>query len=393
MRPPVPPPTAVGGPVHHDVAADITDAGIPDTGIAQAQTSDADLSDDGAAADAASGPATLAVDLDGTLIRSDVLFESFWRAFAREPRAPLRAVAALMRGGRPGLKRRLAALGPVDVTRLPYNRPVLDLIAGARASGQHTALVTAADQGLADAVAGHLGLFDAVHGSQPGLNLKGSAKAAFLRETYGAGGYVYAGDSTADLKVWPGAAGAVTVTHRTDLRARVDGLGIPVTHLSSDVPRLGALRTLPGLWEMAAGALVLVALLWAMPDRAPDRAPSVGSAAATVVAGLIVAGFALLHLGGLMTMDLLRRADEGGDSAAERAFGLPRATLVAIALAVGGVALLATTGAGPLVCAALFGVTFCLSAARRRPAWGGAVFTAGRLSLMVLAAILAKGGF
>lgn len=61
---------------------------------------------------------TLVVDLDGTLIRTDLLFELFWSACGRRLDAPLHAGRALL-GGRAALKSRLAELGEVDVARLP----------------------------------------------------------------------------------------------------------------------------------------------------------------------------------------------------------------------------------------------------------------------------------
>lgn len=319
---------------------------------------------------------TLAVDLDGTLIRTDVLFESFWRAFAADPVAPLRALVALLRGGRSGLKHRLAALGPVDVAHLPYNAQVLGLIADARAHGQRTALVTAADQSLADSVAAHLGVFDEVHGSRPGRNLKGAAKAAFLSQTYGAGGFVYAGDSTADLKVWPHAAAAVTVTPSARLRAQVVGMGLAVTHLPAAAPRLSALRALPNLWRVPAEALIFLPWLWLVPAQ--------GGAVA-----LLIAGFGALHLAGLITADLMRRADTGDDSAAERAFGLPRATIVAIGLAALGLGGVAFCGIGPLIFAGLFGLLFALPAGRlARPS---ALWNAGILGARVAAGLITFG--
>ncbi len=60
----------------------------------------------------------LVVDLDGTLIRSDMLFESFWSGFARDWRTPLWAIAGLARG-RAALKARLAAISPPDPAALP----------------------------------------------------------------------------------------------------------------------------------------------------------------------------------------------------------------------------------------------------------------------------------
>jgi len=173
----------------------------------------------------------LVVDLDGTLIRSDMLLESFWSAFARDWRTPLWAVGGLIRG-RAALKARMAECGAPDPASLPYNPTVLERIRDWRDAGGRVALVTAADQRLADAVAGHLGLFDEVHGSDGVTNLKGPAKAAFLRDRFGAGGYAYIGDSRADLPVWETAAEAITVCAPPALRARVDAIRPGATHLA-----------------------------------------------------------------------------------------------------------------------------------------------------------------
>jgi len=181
----------------------------------------------------------LVVDLDGTLIRSDMLLESFWLSFARNWQTPLWALTGLARG-RAALKARLAATGAPDPAALPYTPEVLDHIRTWREAGGRVALVTAADQSLADAIAAHLGLFDEVHGSNGRTNLKGPAKAAFLRERFGDRGYVYAGDSTADLPVWEGAATAVTVGVTPALRSRVTTLHPDATHLAPPTSMLPA---------------------------------------------------------------------------------------------------------------------------------------------------------
>lgn len=217
-----------------------------------------------AAADAQT--AVLVVDLDGTLLRSDILHESFWAALARHWWAPVAALRALAAGGKPGVKRRLAELGAVQPERLPYDEGVLALLRQWRAAGGRTALVTAADAGLAQQVAAHLGLFDEVHGTIPGRNLKGPVKAAFLTGRYGAGRFVYAGDAACDLPVWREAAEAVTVSPSAALRGRVEAEmaaagGRPVRHLPATAPRaadwLRALR--PHQW--AKNLLVFLPML------------------------------------------------------------------------------------------------------------------------------------
>lgn len=172
----------------------------------------------------------LVVDLDGTLLRSDMLHESFWSALARHASALPRAISALFKG-RAALKAELAESAPLDPATLPYDDRVLARIEAWRAAGGRTALATATDQRLADRIAAHLGVFDEVHGSDPSRNLKGATKAALLTERFGERGYVYVGDSRADLPVWRAASAAVTVGAPGSVRAALEADGPPCLHL------------------------------------------------------------------------------------------------------------------------------------------------------------------
>jgi 4-hydroxybenzoate polyprenyltransferase/phosphoserine phosphatase len=191
----------------------------------------------------------LAVDLDGTLLKSDMLYESFWSAASKDWRSALAAVKALSKG-KAALKRELAGASDVVVETLPYDDEVIEHIRAWRTAGGKTALVTASDQGLANRVAAHLGLFDDVHGSDGTNNLKGNTKAAFLTDHYGAKAYAYMGDHEADLSVWAGAGRAVTVNASAELRAKAEALGVEVEHLGTAEtdykPYLKALR--PHQW-------------------------------------------------------------------------------------------------------------------------------------------------
>ena len=132
------------------------------------------------------------VDLDGTLIRSDLLFETFWSACAKSWISPLIAAVSLF-GRRADLKRRLADFSDVNVASLPFNDEVVNYVRRWRAQGGLTVLATACDQSLADKVAAHLGIFDEVYGSDAKTNLKGVRKADFLRDRFGDRGFAYVG--------------------------------------------------------------------------------------------------------------------------------------------------------------------------------------------------------
>lgn len=191
----------------------------------------------------------LVVDLDGTLLRSDMLYESLWSAMAHDWRCFFGTVQALKQG-RARLKRYLAQAAQIDIERLPYDEDVLEYVRAWRSAGKRTALVTATDQKLAEAVNAHLGLFDEVHGSDGTTNLKGSQKARFLEERFGSGTFAYMGDSHADLEVWKKSAKAITINAPTGLREAAEAAAPEAEHLQTRTtglkPYIKALR--PHQW-------------------------------------------------------------------------------------------------------------------------------------------------
>ena len=191
-----------------------------------AQHIDADGGEDGIRADLP----VLAVDLDGTLLRSDMLHETLWAALALRSRLLGAAILALFRG-RAALKAALADNVTIDPAILPYDERVLARIDAWREKGGYVVLVTATDVRLARAVAVHLGVFDAVHGSTADRNLKGAEKSALLVAEYGHQGFIYMGDSRADLAVWSEAAEAVTVGADRRVRRAVDAMGRRSEHI------------------------------------------------------------------------------------------------------------------------------------------------------------------
>jgi 4-hydroxybenzoate polyprenyltransferase/phosphoserine phosphatase len=152
----------------------------------------------------------LCVDLDGTLIRGNVLWECVLVLLKTHP-STLLLLPFWLLAGRASLKRHVAARTHLDPARLPYRQQVLELIQKEKATGRRIALVTAADRELAEAIASYLGLFDEVHASDGKMNLKGANKAAFLVQHFAQTGFDYVGDSAADVEVWRNARAAYVV--------------------------------------------------------------------------------------------------------------------------------------------------------------------------------------
>ena len=149
----------------------------------------------------------LCVDLDGTLCRSDTLFEAFLSLLKQQPLALLLAPFWLL-GGRAAFKQKVAAGAELNVAALPWRQDLLDWLRGEKASGRQLLLVTGADQQIARASAEHFGLFDDVLASDGRTNLTGSQKRAALVQRFGEKGFDYVGNAPVDVKVWASAATA-----------------------------------------------------------------------------------------------------------------------------------------------------------------------------------------
>lgn len=152
----------------------------------------------------------LCVDLDGTLIRSDLLFESFLRLIKKNP-LYLFATLLWLRHGKAYLKEQIAQRVDLAVDRLPYNPEVLKFIASEKAS-RPVVLATASHQRYADAVAEHLGVFDEVYGTANNHNLSSRNKADKLSELYGVGQFDYIGNDAKDWAVWEAARESLVVS-------------------------------------------------------------------------------------------------------------------------------------------------------------------------------------
>jgi 4-hydroxybenzoate polyprenyltransferase/phosphoserine phosphatase len=152
----------------------------------------------------------LCVDLDGTLIRCNLLWECVLVLLKTRPITLLKLPFWLF-SGRAALKRKLASSIHLDPARLPYRQQVLDLLHREKADGRRIVLATAADRQIAEAISNYLGIFDEVHASDGEVNLKGANKAALLADCYAQTGFDYVGDSAADVEVWRSARAAYVV--------------------------------------------------------------------------------------------------------------------------------------------------------------------------------------
>lgn len=155
------------------------------------------------------GAVALVVDLDGTLVRTDTLYESFLLLLKKNPLYALLVPLWLLKG-KAHLKAEIARRVDFDASRLPYREDLLAWLQEEKRGGRPLVLATAADQRIAEAVAAHLGLFAAVHASDGATNLSRERKLRRLEESL-KGPFDYAGNAADDLPLWRKAREAVVV--------------------------------------------------------------------------------------------------------------------------------------------------------------------------------------
>lgn len=169
---------------------------------------------------AASAAVPLVVDVDGTLLRGDLLHEAALQFVARHPFQAWR-LGGWLGSGKAVLKARLAERVDPGVEGLPLREEVLAAIAAAQAEGRPVYLASASHGSWVEAIAARVGGIAGVLASDGRTNLAGPAKAAALVERFGEGRFDYVGDQPVDFPVWSAARRRLVVAHDRGFEAKV----------------------------------------------------------------------------------------------------------------------------------------------------------------------------
>jgi len=164
----------------------------------------------GQSSDRALTPLPLVVDLDGTLVKTDLLTESIFALMKQNPLYFFVFPFWLLKG-KAFLKQQIGRRVALDVNVLPYHDELLDYLKVQRARGRRLVLATGTDERIARSVADHLQLFDGVLASNGTINLSGRYKRDRLCAEFGERGFDYAGNDRHDLLVWSKARKAISV--------------------------------------------------------------------------------------------------------------------------------------------------------------------------------------
>jgi len=205
----------------------------------------------------------LCVDLDGTLLRTDLLVESFFLLLKRNILYIFLIPVWLLKG-KAHLKQQIADRVEIDASLLPYQETFLNYLKQQHESGRKLILATASNIKFANSVAEQVAIFDAVLASDAVTNLSGRRKLAPLVSEYGEAGFSYAGNAMIDLKIWQHADEVIVVNPERGVKAAAEKAGYAIQLFDDRIesPLVGYLKAMR-LHQWLKNLLLFVPLIMA----------------------------------------------------------------------------------------------------------------------------------
>ncbi len=201
----------------------------------------------------------MCVDLDGTLIKSDSLFDAVCQFLRRNP-FRFWQLWNWLAEGRARLKAEVASRAPLDPAQLPYNAELLQFLQSERRRGRQIYLTTGADGPTGERVAAHLGIFDGVLASDGVTNLTSALKLKYLKERFGQ--FDYIGNSRADVPLLASAHYAMVANPTLGLRLALHLRPIPIARtFLHEQPLAHTLLKAIRIHQWAKNSLLFVPLL------------------------------------------------------------------------------------------------------------------------------------
>ena len=208
------------------------------------------------------GGIPLIIDLDGALVRSDLLVESFFAAIGTDYRRIPPLLWALIRG-KAAFKSSIAECATVNATHIPYDTDVLKMVDEARSEGRPVYLASASNKRYVSTIAAHLGRFQGWFASDNDRNLSSTTKAQLLIKEFGEGNFDYIGNDQADLAVWRAARCRIAVHPSRSVRLNLLAIDPTAVVVEPPAGRLKAWVKLLRCHQWAKNGLIFVPVLTA----------------------------------------------------------------------------------------------------------------------------------
>jgi 4-hydroxybenzoate polyprenyltransferase len=286
----------------------------------------------------------LVLDLDGTLLRTDLLLESILQFVKRRPLGLFLLVAWACRGIA-HLKHRVAEECEIAVDLLPINEPLAVYARVEAERGRKVIVATAANRRLATKVCSRFGFVAEILASSNDLNLKGARKARALKERFPTG-FAYAGDASADFAVWREARFGIFAGRNPQVLAKLRELTLLEADFGHSRPTARDWVRAGRLHQWAKNGLVFLPLLLA--GHLLDAIGWLNCAAAFLALGLTASATYLIN--DVLDLEADRQHwTKRSRSLASGRIGIPQAIAAAGLLLGSGLALAFVTGGVPVL--------------------------------------------
>lgn len=163
----------------------------------------------------------LYVDLDGSLINTDILYESVLLLLKKNLLYFFILPIWLLKG-KSQLKHRVSVIVDINPKTLPYNELFLSYLKEQSQQGRKLILATASAEKYAQAIADHLGIFNQVIASNREQNISGKNKLAKIKNI--SNNFAYAGNAKIDMIIFSESKESIIVSPTNSLKRRMAGL-------------------------------------------------------------------------------------------------------------------------------------------------------------------------
>ena len=156
----------------------------------------------------------LAVDLDHTLINTDMIFMGLkYLIFHKIYLLPMLIIIFLFKG-RPSSKKYLYDNTSISIKDLPYNNSIINFINKNRKKYTHVILISGSYYKYVESIADYLNIFDSFKGTSITINMISSNKTTYLKNNFNNFIFDYIGDSKKDIPIWKESRKAFVVNRK-----------------------------------------------------------------------------------------------------------------------------------------------------------------------------------
>jgi len=200
----------------------------------------------------------LFVDLDGTLIKTDILYESVL-LLIKNNFFYLFVLPFWWFKGKSTLKYNIANLVDINPKTLPYNEEFLDYLKQQYQQGRKIILTTATTEKYAKSIADYLGIFTETIASSIDQNISGTEKLNAIKRH--SDKLIYAGNAVIDLKVFPYAQESIIVNPTYRLKMRLKELSNVTEYFEFKQNNIWIMLKAARVYQWVKNSLLFVPLL------------------------------------------------------------------------------------------------------------------------------------